>query len=225
MRWYSIHPNGNRNWQQNNIISANDGENIAISIGGRGVSSNIVKLSFNNIILNDNKNDYHKIITHDIQSKILQWNYPNMTIDSGTKWLSNNSIIEGWTSSASTSINGLAYITDSHYGNILEYRYAYSGMLIYDVSNNKYISPNLYEYSLIYLLQEGCVINNKTHLFVLGGYYMSGPNWDHRTESKYMQIYDTINDYWSLGKDLNEERKLCGCSFDRDDNFIYVFGG
>ena len=66
-----------------------------------------------------------------------------------------------------------------------------------------------------------CLINNKTHLFIIGG-METNPNF-----AKYystLQIYDIYHQEWSLGENMTSPRLGHGCAYDGYE-WIYVYGG
>ena len=63
-------------------------------------------------------------------------------------------------------------------------------------------------------------VNNGTHLFALGG-----NGGIPERASKWFQIYDIINDEWSLGPQLLTDRRDLTCGYIEKTNTIYIFGG
>eukprot|EP01084_Bolivina_argentea_P270824 460597_1 len=114
----------------------------------------------------------------------------------------------------STSINNLVYILNARsnafpFGNHL---------VIFDLDTLQYKSNNTYSSNSYQLLTGTCVTNNISHIFGIGGI---DPNQLFFS----IQIYNILNNIWTLGDILNDEREGAGCAYLKTYPYIYIFGG
>eukprot|EP01084_Bolivina_argentea_P111839 199477_1 len=221
--WYPIIPSGTTYWQHNNLMASNNGESV-ITFGG-AAGSNGTQFTFNNIQLNAEQN---QIDSHNIIATWFPWNSPNMAIDAANSFKSDGDLWI-WTPTGYTMTNNKTYILDSHYE--LDNSVAtYAGMLVYDYTTTSFVNTASYDYTPDYISQETCVTNNNAYIFIVGGVNIKSGSttWNDRELNNYLQIYDIENDKWTTQSDparMKYYRYNAGCSFDKEMNHLYVFGG
>eukprot|EP01084_Bolivina_argentea_P090490 163052_1 len=89
-------------------------------------------------------------------------------------------------------------------------------LFVYDLDEYRFLSINSYNHRIPRKVDYGCIVNNRTHIFVIGG----------GNYSDQVTVYNTINNTW-IGMDstLNIGRANFGCAFDANHSYIFVFGG
>eukprot|EP01083_Nonionella_stella_P167532 563336_1 len=97
-------------------------------------------------------------------------------------------------------------------GNMI-YFIAYKAFTSYSIDTHELVHPH--PSSLINAVDEACVTNDERYIYVMGGWSAG--------YAAHFQIYDTTNNNWFAGLDLNIPRARSNCEY--HNGYIYIFGG
>ena len=97
----------------------------------------------------------------------------------------------------------------------------YGLMFIYNMNTSSQVNGTDYNYSVPRPVRFNCATNNGTHVFVLGGH--TGGSFP--LSVNHNQIYDIVNDVWSIGSPMYYNRSRAMCAYIEKYNSIYVFAG
>jgi len=117
--------------------------------------------------------------------------------------------------SCTTQINRYLYIV-APYKNRSGLITQTGDLFVYDLKTYRFLAQSGYTHKVPISVQNGCIVNNQTHLFIIGG-----GDYDDA-----MITYDMEHNLWTLmNATLQMGRKNFGCSFDVNRTKIFVFGG
>eukprot|EP01084_Bolivina_argentea_P019892 36988_1 len=169
-----------------------------------GSEPSVTTLNLNNIYMND----YNKLLYQpDLNVKNAEWTTERYQYNLPYGLFCNQS--------CSTQISWLLYIV-APFKNRTNQITKTSSLFIYDLNYYQFKPTNGYTHIIPYLVEYSCIVNNNTHIFIIGGGYYSNK----------LIIYDIINDVWSImNGSLNIGRINFGCSFNVNMSNIFIFGG
>lgn len=171
-----------------------------------------------------NLNVYHLNLTRESTSNIID-------IDSESLWKEFNEFPSGGLCCFDTVHKGslTMYSQSSSYSENLLFIVPFVSdhsdkptvLMIFDMQRQKFRSPSDYKYLLAEQLGDPCIISTSSYVYVIGGVYFTPPNsveWKNT-----FQIYDIINDKWTISHPLNIARRGAACNI--LGSSLYVFGG
>ena len=159
-----------------------------------------------------------------LNSDSVSWSSYNWQDDPLAEEINLN-ISDGFRVTSSTfTVNSTVYIAGA---------YPIKGLLLsFDLINQTQISLSNYTFKIGYPSNYisdaygGCLTGNNTHLFYLGGETVVDQSFGSYSPHDTFYMYDIINDIWyDMPNIASGSRSYLDCSYDDQENVIWIFGG